>query len=98
MKLKRPEILALTTLRSGLQTNLVLIILPKPKLRKFHQELVRLKGLPYLLEQTRGVYLIFCAAAAAFARGRRLFEGDAYCKVYSDSPVVLLKELPRRKR
>ena len=29
---------------------------------------------------------------------RRLFEGGVYCKVYSNRPAVLIKELPRRKR
>ena len=40
----------------------------------------------------RGVYSIFCSAE------RRLFEGGVYCKVYSNSTVALIKELPRRKR
>ena len=41
--------------------------------------------------------------AAAFIeffvlRLQRLFEGGVYCKVYSNRPGALIKELPRRKR
>ena len=31
-------------------------------------------------------------------RLRHLFEGGVYCKIYSNTPGALIKELPRRKR